>query len=796
MRASSRLPDGVRRLFRLPWSRKGVRQDLDDEVRFHLEMRAANLSAQGMSLEHARAEALRRFGDVSELRAQDEQTAKRRARWRPLREWVRDAGADVWIAGRRLGNTPSFTIATVLTVGVAIGAAASVYGLVDGVLLDPFPFRDPGRVVSVVATNVSQHILRSPASPLTYVDSRDQSTAFEELAAADFKDMAVTGGQESERLHGLAVTPNYFPALGVAAAAGRFLASDSAGPAEVVISDEYWQRQFGGSPAALGQKLTLDGLPFTIVGVMPPNLPDRADYQIDLWTRLSFTAADVKNPNANRLRVYGRLKPGVTIAGAEHQLQTVAARIVQAYPWAAGWSLHVTSIAEDVVGSDRTWLLALLGAACCVLLVGAANLGTLFLVRCLGREQETALRLALGATRPRLAQELLIEAALVGLMGTVLGASLSIIGVRTLRVLAPTSLPRLGAVAVNARLFVFCAVAAVAIVLVFGALPAWQTARDAVATTLKAGARSTASPLRRALQSSLVVIQLAVALVLLTGASAFLKGFEHLRHLDPGFDPEHVLTAFVALPDTRYPTTERQQQFLTQLATGLNTIPGAQATAVSIGMPAGSMRVQLTFSVVGAPAPDSAHTPSADLVCASPGYFRTMSIPLARGRDFAASDGAHASEVMIVDALLARRFLAGHDALTSRLSFGSDTVQIVGLAGSVRQHGLAEDDVPVMYTPMAQCPYSSLAFASVRSAGTPQQWQRASDMSSQRSTRPCRYRMCTHCTTASPGPSIRRGSRPSLRPSSQWWLRSWARWASIVCSRTLSVRAATMWLSG
>jgi len=629
---------------------------------------------------------------------------------------------EIEYAVRRLRGSPAFTTAAILTLAIAIGATASVFGVVNGVLLKAFPYRDPDRVLTIWESNPTLHLPQFTLSPADYLDYRAQNRAFTTLAALNEAQFSVTGTQEPERVNGLTVTPNYFPVLGITPVLGRPLSPDSGGPAEVVIGYGYWQRRFGGAPSVLGQTLTLDSHPYTIVGVMPPGLPGPAE----LWTRLSFTAADPISLSrwGHYLFVYGRLRPGVTPAGALGDMETLAQRLAQAYPKTnENWSVLTVPLVDQLVGPVRPALVMLLAAAACVLLIGAANLANLFLVRCLARQREMALRTALGATRGRLVRELLAEAVTLGVTAGALGVGVAAVGVRALRALAPPTLPRLDQIGVDGPVVAFCALISIATAVVFGVLPAWQASRGNLSAFLKEGGRGTGSAQQHRLQDGLVVLQVGVALVLLTGAGLLVESFEHFRRMDPGFRPDGVLTAQIALPAERYSTAARQAAFTTRVIEQLAAQPGVEAASASDALPGAGSAIagRQRFAILGDPAPDPSHTPVAYAVAVSADYLRTMGIAVKRGRGVLPTDDSRATNVAVVDETLARRFFGGRDPLSRRLVFSdvSDTVEIVGVVASVKQRGLAADDWPEIYVPFAQAP-SNIAYVAVRTSGDPE----------------------------------------------------------------------------
>lgn len=644
---------------------------------------------------------------------------------------MRVALREVVYAMRRLWGSPVFTISATLILAMTIGATASVFSVVDGVLLKPFPYRDADRVLTLWESSPERHVPQSLVAPATYFDWQSQNTVFRVLAGAGPEmPFIVTGAHEAEPVGGLPVTPNYFAALGITPVVGRPLSADSGGPPEVVISYGFWQRRFGGAPSAVGQTLTLDNPSdpsptpnhaYTIVGVMPAGVPG----SVDLWTRVIFDPDNLAVRDLRWVSVYGRLKPGVTAEGARREMETIARRLGAAYPQTnSGWSVRTVPLSDRLVGPVQPALIMLLLAAACVLLIGAANLANLFLVRCLAREREMALRSALGATRGRLVRELLAEAGTLGVGAGVLAVGVAVAGVRALRVLAPSSLPRLSEIGVDGRVVAFCAFTTIATVLVFGLLPAWQASRGDLAAVLKEGGRGTGSAQRHRLQDGLVVLQVTVALVLLTGAGLLAESFGHFLRMDPGFRSEGVLTAVIGVPDKRYPTPERRGAFLTSLVAQLAAQPGIEAASVSGTLPGKGDRPVLPFSVVGDPAPEPNHTPAAQVLSVSPDYFRTMGISIRRGRGLLPTDDRRAVRVAVVDELLARRFFGGRDPLGQRIAspVGFGTMEIVGVVATVKENGLVAADVPAFYVPYAQILDSSLVRSTnvaVRTSGDP-----------------------------------------------------------------------------
>jgi putative ABC transport system permease protein len=605
---------------------------------------------------------------------------------------------------------------------IAIGATASVFGLVDGVLLKAFPYREASRVLTIWERNPAMHVPKGVVSAPDYLDIRAQSHAFSDLAASGGEyDETVTGQQAPERVRGLEVTPSYFSVLGLTPVLGRGLSADSAGPDEVVIGYGYWQRRFGGAPSVLGKALTIDDQAYTIVGVAPPGLPGG----VELWPRWRFPSDLLAHRDWHLVQVYGRLAPGVTPETAQRDLNVIAGRLATAYPQTnTGWSISAVPLPDQLVGDVRPALTMLLAAAGCVLLIGAANLANLFLVRNLSRERELAVRTALGATRGRLVRELIAEALALGVVAAALGVGVAVAGVRILRGLAPATLPRIGDITVDGRVVAFCVLTTIATVVIFGVLPAWQASRGNPADAVKEGARGTGSARHHRVQDALVVLQVAMALVLLTGAGLLVETFTRFQGSDFGFRTDGVLTAEVALSDQRYPTAKRQAAFGTRLAEQLAAQPGIAAASASSALPSNS-NMRWLFQIVGDPTPNPSSKPNARINFVSPDYFRTTDITLRRGRGILPSDDDRSVRVAVIDERMARRFFGGRDPIGTHITFAgmpdSDTLTIVGIAGAIRQGGLEADDVPLLYASYAQVPLAlGTVWVSVRTNGEPE----------------------------------------------------------------------------
>jgi putative ABC transport system permease protein len=694
------------RTFRFPWPTP--RRDVDEELAFHFDERIAALIASGLTESEAIRQTEAEFGDRTSVRRTLLEINERAARRFRRSTWIEQFHQDTRLAFHRLRRTPMFTATAVLTLAVAIGATASVFGVVNAVLLKALPLRSPDRVMVIVQNNPARGLLNFSMSPLDFTDYSAQNRVFAAFAAARPRTSIITGSEEPERVAGYAVTSSYFAALGITPVLGRPLAQDSADAGEVVIGYGLWKRRFGGASTVLGQKIVLDDKPYTIVGVMPAGMPT----DMELWTRLTFEGAEQLHRDWHVLGVAGRLKDGVTREDAQRDLELIARRLAHAYPQSdRDWSIATIPLLDQIVGPVKPSLLMLLLAAGCVLLIGVANMANLFLVRCLARERELAVRTALGATRGRLVRELLAEAAILGVAASTMGVGLAAGGIRLLRSLGPSTLPRLDAAEVDGHVLLFGTLAAIVTVLIFGALPAWLSSWHDPADAMKEGGRGTSSRRHHRVQHTLVVLQVAVALVLLTGTGLLVKAFEQFRRSDLGFHPDGVFTASITLPEKQYRTPEREGAFVNAVTERLASLPGVSAVAASSALP-GTAGYHWAYMIAGNPASDYDHATIVRPVFVTSGYLRTMGIQLKSGRGILPTDNRGAVKVALIDERFAQRIFPGHNPIGERLVPTNgpdvDTVEVVGVTASVKQGGLVPEDVPWVYLALAQSPITGV----------------------------------------------------------------------------------------
>jgi putative ABC transport system permease protein len=631
---------------------------------------------------------------------------------------------------RMLLKNPGFTLVAVVALALGVGANSAIFSVVNSLLLRPLPFEQPEGLVQVWETIPQRGRLEVPASFPNFADWRDQSQAFEQTVAYSGWSFNLTGSAEPERIRSAIVSPAFFSTLGIKPILGRTLLPGEDQPGQdlsVVISRRLWQRRFNSDPAVVGQAVELNGKSFTVVGVVAgaTDLPGLSD-DTELWAPVSQGFA-LTERRAHYLNVIARLKPGVPLEQAQAEMNTIAAALSSQYPEAnAGRGLRLVPLQEQVVGDVRPALLVLLAAVVFVLLIASTNVANMLLARAAGRQREIAVRTALGAGRWRLVRQLLTESLLLALAGGTLGLLLALWGVDLLVAFGPSDLPRLKEVAVDGRVLAFTFAVSLLVGLVFGLVPALQSSRPELNETLKEGGRSaTGGAGRRRVRSLLVVTEVTLSLVLLVGAGLLLKSFFRLRAVNPGFNPENVLTMQLDLTGPNYQKGSQVISFHGRLLERVKALPGVEAAATTSNVPvardAGFAR--LAFAVEGQ-TPDPADPPVAFYNGVSPDYFRTMQIAVLRGRVFDERDVRGAQNVAIVNETLARRYLDGSDPVGRRVTLNGDNPKeedwatVVAVVRDTKPRELAGEPVAEMYMPYAQQPEPNMALM-IRTAGSP-----------------------------------------------------------------------------
>jgi putative ABC transport system permease protein len=627
---------------------------------------------------------------------------------------------DLRYALRQLRKSPGFTLIAVLTLALGIGANTAIFSVIYAVLLQPLPYPNADRLTILTETDSNQPQI-SVSYP-NYVDWKRDNTVFEHLAVSRRESFNLSGleGRAPEQISGGLVTANFFKVIGLNPQLGRVFSEEEdrvGGPMVCVISDRMWTRLFARDPNVLGRAVNFGNEPYTIIGVMPPQMfsPRTAE----VWFPLTRRTGDVMwqtRDNHPGLFGWGRLKPGVSIEKALAEMKEIAARLSKQYPDSnAGVSVTVTPLLENQVGDYRASLGLLLGAVGLVLLIACANLANLLAARGAARAQEFAVRAAVGASRWQIIRQLLIESLVLALVGGGFGLCLAAWGRDILVALSPPGVPRFQNLSLNGWVLLFSLTLSFVTSVLFGLWPAWHTSRADIQLALKSGGRgSSDSAGARRSRDLLVVAEVALTLVLLSTAGLVMKSFANARNLGLGFDPHLLLSARVNLPEPSYSDAKKLLSFTEALMAKLSALPGVQNAALASNPPL-MTGWQTSFLPEGMPEPEPGKNPSAEMAVVTAGYFQTMKISMLRGRAFEARDTKGVEPVIIIDQLLADRYFPGQDAVGKRIRMHTgekgenENRLIVGVAPHLKVYGFEETTVlPQAYLPMTQLPQTGL----------------------------------------------------------------------------------------
>jgi putative ABC transport system permease protein len=631
---------------------------------------------------------------------------------------------DLKFALRMLRKSPGFAAIAIITLALGIGVNSAIFSVVDAVLLRPLPFREPDRVLSIYP-DYSAMNTRGATSPLNLMDYRRESTSFEQIAATAPGGATITDVGEAERVKALRVTANFFSTLGIDAARGRTFAGNEDQPGQdgvVVISHNLWLRRFGGDPQILGRNISINSQQRAIIGIMPAGFTWGYSYgkegQAELWLPLSFTpAALAPSARGNQfLDVYARLKPGVTLAQAQADIDGINRELQklypQYYPAASGARSTIKVLKEELTAGVRPALLVLLTTVGFVLLIACSNVANLLMARASVRQKEIAIRTALGASRVRIIRQLLTESSVLALIAGLAGTLAGVWTVQALAIGSALAIPRLTTIALDSRVFLFSLAISAITGLLFGLAPALQVTRTDVNESLKDGTRGSHAHARHGLREVLVVSQIAVALLLLTGAGLLLTSFYRLIHVDPGFKSESVLTARIDLPRARYQTNEQRNLFFQRTQQEIAAIGGVTEVGAIAELPLGGNTNSGSFEIEGQPASTSTDGPHADWWEATPGYFTAIGIPLKAGRYFTDEDRFGMPNVVIVSEGLAKKYFPGQDVIGRRIDFLGEVGKpnwstIIGVVSDVKQRGLDDRNRAQFYAPYRQTNFAS-----------------------------------------------------------------------------------------
>jgi putative ABC transport system permease protein len=622
---------------------------------------------------------------------------------------------------RMLLKNPGFAVVAVIALALGIGANAAIFSVVNAVLLRSLPYNEPERLL-VLRENKPPQFPEFSVSPGNFLDWQKQNTVFEKLAAIGGSSYNLVDAGEPERLRGARVSAGLFEMLGVKPAQGRTFAAeeDQEGHNSVaILSHGLWQRRFGADPNIIGRAVQFNATSYTVIGIMPPDFqfPDR---ETELYTPIAFDAKQAQQHGSHYISVVGRLKPGVTLEQARTEMSAIAARLAQAYPDSnTGWGVTLFPMQEYESRDIKPALLVLLGAVALVLLIACANVANLLLARATARQREIAIRTALGASRWRVIRQLLTESVLLAIVGGGLGLLLAVWGMDLLLALAPQDLPRVKEGALDARVLGFTILITVLTGIIFGLAPALQSSRPNLNETLKEGGRGTTGGHHR-VRHSLVITEVALALMLLIGAGLLIRSFYRLQQVAPGFNPKNALAVGVSLPTKKYTEPEKKSAFFAQLLEKISAQPGVVAVGATQSLPIQGDFV-LAFNIQGR-APDApGQEPNTNYYAVSAGYFKAMGIPLLRGRLFTEQDNKDAPRVAVINETMAKKFFPGEDPIGKGINVTNGPErfrEIVGIVGDVKQYGLDQPTTMQTYEPYLQTPFSDMTLI-VRTEGDP-----------------------------------------------------------------------------
>ena len=704
--------------------RRKFDHEIDEEMRVHLELREKEQIENGLSERDAHTAARKHFGNLLALREASHDSWG----W----AWLEHLAQDLRFAVRMLRKSPGFTAVAVLTLALGIGANTAIFSLVDAIFLRPLPF--PNAAHLYIVDRTGNRVGGSSISPAIFSDwQRQAAPIFEHLALyRSTGSVKMTGEGEAQFVPAAGASPEFFPVLSVVPAIGRNFSSEEGrpgGPHVAILSDGFWRSHFGGDPNVLGRNITIEGQPFTIVGVLPPGFvwPIWSSVNPQIWLAVQVPLTS-NNPSNGRRLAIGLLKPGVSIAQAEAALTPSLEDLRHQFPkmFSAGERAHLDPVRTFVNRSAGTAPLLLLGAVSLVLLIACANVANLMLARSATRHREIAVRAAIGATRTRIVRQLLTESVVLAIIGGALGMVVCYGVFGSVVSLVPADIPHIGAFKIDALVFLFAVALSVLTGIIFGLAPAITASRTDLNNSLKdAGAERSAGAGR--IRNSLVSGELAVSLVLLIGAALTIQSLARLERAPAGFDPSNLLTFRVALSGVEYDTAQKRAEFCHQAVERLSVLPEIQSVALTDTLPSLNQGSDLLFSMENEFSSQSAGH-DADIRMISPEYFRTLHVPLVRGRSFTQADDSTTQPVVLINQAMAKAFWPGQDPIGHRIWIGKPMGpsatepaprQIVGIVADMRQDALAYPPYPSMYIPYKQTPYTDSVYFLLRTKNAP-----------------------------------------------------------------------------
>jgi putative ABC transport system permease protein len=637
-----------------------------------------------------------------------------------MKSWLKD----VQYGWRSLRKRPLVTLTVASTLALGLGANAAIFNVIDCLVLRPFPFADPGRIVMLAESGPGLEFKKGSVSPGNFLDWRSQARSLKTLTATAWWDANLFEKSDPERVQGAFVSSGFFDVLGLRPALGRgFVRDDETFGRHrvVVIGDALWHRRFGGDPSVVGRSITIDGQPFEVIGIAPPRFqfPDGAS----LWAPLAFDPGILPRRNARYLTVVGHLAPGRTIAEAASEMDVLGARLAREYPDAnRDHGVGVYTLSQGMLGEGTGSLLSMWQAsALVVLLIACANIANLLLARAAERGRDVTVRLALGASRGRIVRERLTESVILACLAVGPAIGFAWAGLYLMRIAMPGNIirfvPGWESLGPDFRLLGFTLVLALLTACVFGILPAFQAARSRVSESLKDGGRTATG--RPRLRRAIVVIEMAIALPLLVTAGLGVAGTNRFLNGPQGYDPDGLLAMRLVLPERRYPDVAARRRFVERALREVAAVPGVLQAGIASDLPASGSSSSRAIQIDGHPAPDPRNLPSVVDLVVTPAYLDVMRIALHRGRGFTPSDREDAAPVAIVSESMARKYWPGENVVGRRVRFaGGAWMTIVGVSGDVIQDWLLRRNVPTLYRPIAQAPPDAFGLVA-RTTGDP-----------------------------------------------------------------------------
>jgi predicted permease len=717
-----KISDALRSLIR----KDNLERDMNEELRFHVEMEIKRNIERGMSPAEARVHALRDFGGVEKFKEECRDVRGGRL--------IEGLLQDTRYGARILMRNPGFTLIAVLTLALGIGANTAIFSVIYGVLMRPLPYKQGNQLVILHQQAPLAHVNDTFFSVKEVMDYREQSQTLDAVVEHHTMSFTILGGSEPQRVQTGVVSANFFDVLGVTPILGRTFVStddDKGSDAVLVLSYKYWKESHGGDPNIVGRVFQMNNSPHTVIGVLPsiPQYPVEEDIYMPT-SHCPTRSSDqfIANRNARMMSVFGRLKPGVGVAAAQADLNVLAANLQSQYPDSypanRGYSAVVAPLQEELTRRARPTFLVLLGTSALVLLIACANVANLTLARLMRREREMAIRSALGAGRGRLIRQLLTESTMVSLAGGALGLLLASGGLRLLVTFAARFTTRSEEICIDGLVLLFTVLVSVVTGLVFGLVPVFSSDRNLNNSLKEGGGRTSASASRQRTRNLLTVAQVAVSFMLLIGAGLMIRSLIKLQSVSPGFDPEQVLAMRVSPNWSKYNNTDQTRLMLQRLLDKVRSEPGVQSAALSSTYPLNQLGIvngafNRGFQIEGHPIPDGELAPQADFRSASPGYFETIRVPLVKGRTFEDKDNEKAPLVAVINQSTARHRWNEEDPIGRRVSFdrGQTWTTVIGVVADVKQYGLDREPTDEIYIPLAQSGFANNLL--VRTAADP-----------------------------------------------------------------------------